>query len=863
MTEEHYTDPTAVASEFALNSTLEAAQMASWSWDEVAKVRIWTAKTKAVFGFAPDAVVTKETFLKCLHPDDIPRYKAAWAAALDPKGTRIFQLKYRIRRVSDQGERWISSRGVVDFSGDQPVKVLGVLHDITNEKKTSDERDYRDQLNQISFDLAPTGMMHLNSEGVFLKVNAAMAEITGYNADEMIGMKISQLTFAADQISDSEQLNLFLAGILPEYSSEKRYLRKDGSLRWVAVNARMIFDACGKPVHTIGVVRDISKRKAAQQRSLESEAKLLLGVSVAGIGLGVIDYEADTIVLDEVAAKLFDLPSGMAIARGDVHARFHRDDCDEIFARMEESFDPARNGFMSVEHRIVRADGSVRWVSARKQIQFSEPPALETKRPTSGLLAVVDVSARKNDEASLKEREERLRLILDGTLAFIGVLDPDGTLLEANSAALSAGGLNREEQVGRKVWDCDWFSSDPFEVARLRDAVARSALGEIVRYDANVRMKDDEQITIDFMMSPVKNNLGQVQLLVPSGFDITDRIRSETALRRSHDTYLNLIQNNPFGVYLIDSGFRMVQLSAGAHKAFAGVHPLIGRDFAEILLIVWQEPLASELIARFRNTLETGTPYHSADTTESRGDRGVVESYDWQIERVTLPDGRFGVVCYFYDITERKRYEQHIRLLMGEVNHRSRNLLGVVQAIARQTGRNSDPATFTQRLSERIGALAHNQELLVKSNWQGVEVADLTRMQLSHLEDLFDKRIFIVGPAAMLTASAAQGVGMALHELATNAVKYGSLSNGTGRVHINWSIGRVDEQIFCMQWDEVDGPEVIAPTRTGFGKTVIGPMMEAAVDGKVKMTYSANGFVWKLTAPYSKTLEAVEERALK
>jgi len=143
--------------------------------------------------------------------------------------------------------------------------------------------------------------------------------------------------------------------------------------------------------------------------------------------------------------------------------------------------------------------------------------------------------------------------------------------------------------------------------------------------------------------------------------DVTDRERAEEQLRRSHDTFFNLIQNAPMGVYLVDSQFRLAQVSAGARKVFSNVSPLLGRDFAEVMRAIWPEPFASEAIDRFRHTLSTGEPYHAADTTEQRGDIDAVESYDWQLQRIALPDGQFGVVCYFHDMTARLRAEHALR----------------------------------------------------------------------------------------------------------------------------------------------------------------------------------------------------------
>jgi two-component sensor histidine kinase len=117
--------------------------------------------------------------------------------------------------------------------------------------------------------------------------------------------------------------------------------------------------------------------------------------------------------------------------------------------------------------------------------------------------------------------------------------------------------------------------------------------------------------------------------------------------------------------------------------------------------------------------------------------------------------------------------------------------------------------------------------------------------------------VLIDGPAVDLSAGTSQGIGMALHELATNAVKYGALSNARGRIQIHWEIVAGAEPHFAMHWLEKDGPEVVPPTRKGFGNRVIERMAEEAVGGKVEIDYRASGFYWKLTAPSTNLLGTI------
>jgi two-component sensor histidine kinase len=178
----------------------------------------------------------------------------------------------------------------------------------------------------------------------------------------------------------------------------------------------------------------------------------------------------------------------------------------------------------------------------------------------------------------------------------------------------------------------------------------------------------------------------------------------------------------------------------------------------------------------------------------------------------------------------------------------------IVDAIARQTAAR-EPEHFVDRFSERIQALSANQELLIQNGWQGVEVEDLVRAQLAPFADLIGSRIAVCGPKLRLNAAAAQAIGLALHELSTNAGKYGALSTDTGRVDISWDAA---DDAFTMCWVEWEGPPVSAPQRRGFGTTVMVAMAERSVGGTADLDYAPSGLVWRLSCRTANALEALQ-----
>lgn len=211
-------------------------------------------------------------------------------------------------------------------------------------------------------------------------------------------------------------------------------------------------------------------------------------------------------------------------------------------------------------------------------------------------------------------------------------------------------------------------------------------------------------------------------------------------------------------------------------------------------------------------------------------------------------DGKRYYTGIMRDITSRKERENHVRLVMRELSHRTKNALAVVQAMAWQTSRaTKDVDAFQQQFTQRVDGLSRSIGLLVRNDWGGVGVRELVEGQLAPFLDE-PSRLACDGPTLVLKPNAAQDLGLVLHELATNASKYGALSVPGGHVAARWYLqagpdGRDD---FCFDWRELGGPRVTEPGHVGFGSSLIRDMLFKTYKAKIKLDFDASGLVWCL-----------------
>ena len=197
------------------------------------------------------------------------------------------------------------------------------------------------------------------------------------------------------------------------------------------------------------------------------------------------------------------------------------------------------------------------------------------------------------------------------------------------------------------------------------------------------------------------------------------------------------------------------------------------------------------------------------------------------------------------DITERKEQETHLHVVVGELLHRTNNLLAVVQGLAQQTARSStELSDFVPTFSARLQGLGQSSALLAREQWRGAGLPELVRAQVTPFAD--SSRFNLEGPDVWLSPKAVQNLGLAFHELCTNAVKYGALKLPGGVVNVHWHL--LDGAVH-LTWEEHGGPPVKPPSRKGFGRVVSEQALASALDADVKIDFAPEGIVWTVVLP--------------
>jgi two-component sensor histidine kinase len=346
----------------------------------------------------------------------------------------------------------------------------------------------------------------------------------------------------------------------------------------------------------------------------------------------------------------------------------------------------------------------------------------------------------------------------------------------------------------------------------------------------------------DRLQAEVAAHLRTFEEVKDARHQLEERVEARTKeLAEAKQRFEIALRGSPISVFSQDKDMRYTW----AHNAPPGLMPesLIGRTDKDVL----PAEAAKAITAAKRKAMETGASQEFETNFELFGRK---RSFYFLIEALRDEQGAvLGTTSVAVDISERKANEDQLRLLLRELTHRSKNLLAVIHAIARQTAsRTRSVDDFLERFSARLVAIGASHDLLIADNWHGASLRMLIEQQLGDHADRFGEQIAIEGEDVMLKPEAVHNLGLALHELATNAHKYGSLSDPRGQVRIQWQFCDEASKLKLV-WQERGGPPVTPPQRSGFGRAMIETVVGKALEGDVRLSFPPKGVRCEIVIP--------------
>ena len=561
----------------------------------------------------------------------------------------------------------------------------------------------------------------------------------------------------------------------------------------------------------------------------------------APVGLGVIGADFRYQRINSRLAEMNGVPAEAHIGRTirEVLPQF-ADIGESLMRKIVETRQPILN--LEVETETAAQPGILRSFRANWSPVFGDDG-----RVVAVNIVAEETTAQKRAAKALQTSEATVRNVLNSMGDAFVVLDKSFRITLVNSEAARISGGSSEDLLKRSFWDI-WPGAlgTPLE-AMLREVMAEKVPGLIEHHYVSAV----QDIWLDLSAYPTTDGIAVFYR------DISTRKQAEDQVVRSEGRLATALRAGKLGVFEFTYRPQTHYYWDSTVRQIWG----IGEDDEVTDATYWQSlhpDDAAKIVAIGEQIAATGEP--GRIDVEYRIIRWSDRAMRWvniALDIVSDAHGPHKMIGTAQDITERKAAEEHAQLLMREINHRSKNLLAVVQSIAQKMARNSDVETFPQRFAERLAGLASSQDLLVKNYWKGVPLGELIASQLLHYKHLLGSRIHLDGDDVNIAPGAAQNIGMAIHELATNAAKYGSLSNDTGEVVIVWQIlpdGDGDKD-FTLSWTERNGPPVSPPEHKGLGSFIVMRLFKHSLSGEVTQDFAPAGVRWSIRAPASSIIE--------
>jgi PAS domain S-box-containing protein len=631
----------------------------------------------------------------------------------------------------------------------------------------------------------------------------------------------------------------------PTRNAEIMMERPDGSRFVALVNIRALTDPHGRVEGAINCFQDISERKKTEERVRDQHKDLEDFFENGAVGLHIVSGEGIILRANKAELNLLGYAAEEYVGR---HiADFHADAqvIGDILQRLScgEKLDhqPAR---------LRARDGSIKHVLITSNTRFENGRFVNTRCFTT------DVTSLRTAEKARRDSDERLGATYEAATVGIIEVDERGRMLRVNDAICKMLGHAREALLHTTFHEHTDGEDQEADAA----SYARQVAGELDNYAIRkrVRKRNGSLAYLDVFSSSVRGDDGAFRYGVRVIQDVTEAKRMEDRLRDNEAHMRALLEALPAAVYTTDAKGRITFYNKAAVE-MAGRTPLPGDEWC----VAW----------RLHTTDGRPLPHRECPMAVALREDRPVRGEEAIVER---PDGTFvpfipyptplhdaagklvGAINMMVDITERKSAENRQRLLIDELNHRVKNTLATVQSLAGQTARHAtSPEDFVRRFELRLLALARAHDLLTKRQWVDASLASLAHDILQPLAGEMSARVRIEGPPVELTPRAALSLTMALSELLTNALKYGSLSSPAGTLVLAWDLRHESDGTHVdLRWQERGGPAVAPPVRRGFGSRLMARCIEYDLSGEIDLAFEPDGVSCRIGFPVSSPAEA-------
>jgi PAS domain S-box-containing protein len=628
---------------------------------------------------------------------------------------------------------------VKPFSARELIARVGAHLKIARIRNEAEEQiRHSQELLRLTSDTVPALISYLDTERRYQFCNRAYLEWFGLANEDIIGRRLWEVLGEEAWQAIQPRIDVAFGGETVDFETAITYISGDN--RWINATYTPHRNGDGEVIGVVAMVSDISARKRAEEQLRESEARLRAFVTASSDV--VFGMSADWRVMRHLEGRDF-ITDTQEPSFTWLENYIHPDDQSRVLAAITNAIQSTST--FELEHRIRRTDGTLGWAFSRAI------PLLDAQGEIVEWFGTAsDVTERKQAGEAfvrlsiLAEQQRRLyQTILSNTPDLVYVFDLNHRFTYANEALLTMWGKTWDEAIGR---NCLELGYEPWHAAlHDREIDQVIATRQPIRGEVPFTGTHGRRI-YDYIFVPVLGADGQVEAIAGTTRDVTERKQVEEALRLNESQLQTLFDKVPLGVFVVGSDFRIRKVNPIALPTFGNIPELIGRDFDEVIHILWSQEYADEIVRLFRHTLETGEPYFTPERIEERRDRQVTEYYEWQINRIPLAEGGYGVVCYFRDISAQvfARLERE-KLLAAEKRARE-------AADAASIAKDEFLATVSHELRSPLNAMLGWSRILSSGNldeetaMRAVKsIEQNAKAQAQLIEDLLDVSRIISG----------------------------------------------------------------------------------------------------------------------